>query len=795
MPTSSASCMPYWAPRIRPQSHAEDPQWPEVPPPQIRPLAHAEAMHPYQWKQVEIKTADFHRCPAYVAPQSDADFGRWELKTFHAHLYTMKLHKWMKTGRLSGGERVLQVGHKVAAGLHCQWYPPARALQSKRSNQATAHGAATTHGAATELTAAGAQPALFGYVVSTPYLLLYMLVACPASTSTTPGKSRRSQMALSLLQHMLTRATVAPISCDFPKLGKCTISGGYMTCSDADLQHMLQAAVGCASGSAVEISQCLRVCQQAVCQGIDGFDMAIAKEVCGTLMCHLSACVDAWASALPPACAHVMLHTHLRGKKRALHGNPGLRCVLAKKRRMNTTTQEWADDSAAGHGAVDANKTLDKVCCHHYNLVRRTISPQTVVELCMDASRFATRDTEVVVCFSSEAAWQTSWFPGNPSKPDAVGVAAFLPPLSLPELSWRIGIAGSKISAEEKQDFEKRGFQQRDGMPTRNYLQLINQSLGHIGKSLVTFEAPALSLMPTGGVRYWSAKQHRWMRAPQASPRGDMPDEPELPDNMLEMSTWAAMPLLHLTVDQASTGWSACHFLSWPRLGIRSPDQATNRRRRIPRSPGGMNLMLHFLMDPFHRSWNDFKWACKHALGHMNSSIMQMMVVYNHNYQPYLNGANLGKKTEFLLDFQQLFPHHGHEWEEVLSNLGSIATAENGVEFGGGAASTQEAAALYKLLVLQCKSFQDTVVHTLSPCLHSMSQPWCRGQHDQHIACRFPGKPTTWGMSVWRFHAVHGAHSGPGMITGSKSCSVCPGEGNVCQKLVMACDHCSRPPL
>ena len=138
-----------------------------------------------------------------------------------------------------------------------------------------------------------------------------------------------------------------------------------------------------------------------------------------------------------------------------------------------------------------------------------------------------------------------------------------------------------------------------------------------------------------------------------------------------------------------------------------------------------MNLLLLFLMDPYHRSWNDFKWACKHTMGHMNSSILQMMVVYNHNYQPYLNGANLGKKQEFLADFQQLFPHHGHEWEEVVSNLGSIASAEHGVEFGGGAASTQQAAALYTTLVLQCKHFQDTAVHNYASCLHSVCHPWC----------------------------------------------------------------------
>ena len=528
---------------------------------------------------------------------------------------------------------------------------------------------------------------------------------------------------MDLLQHVLAEATAAPSICKFTTLGQCTIKGGHMTCSDEALQHLLQEAGGCASdhgATGMEVSRCLQLCQQARCLGIHNLDMSIAKEVCSSLLCHLTACVDGWASALPPASAHIMLHTHLRGPKRALHGNPGLQCALAKKRRMSMTSRDWADDTAAGHGAVCVKKTLEKICCHHYQLVHKIMSPQTVIELCLDASRFATRDTEVVVCYSSAAAWP----PGCQDKP-SWGVAAFLPPLSLPELSWRIGIAGTKISTEEREYFEKRGFQQRDGMPTRAYLQLINQSLGHIGKNLSMFQGPLLYLMPSGGVRYWCPRQHRWIRVLPAAPGGNEQLVPELPDHMLDPKGWASIPLLQLTVDQASTGWSACHFLSWP--GGRGQAEGKRRRRTLPRTPGGMNLLLNFTVDPYHRSWNDFKWACKHSEGHMNSSILQMMVVYNHNYQPYLNGANMGKKKEFLADFQQLFPQHGHEWEEVVSNIGSISTAEHAVEFGGGVASIQQAAALYQTLVLQCRHFQDTDVHNHASCLHPMCHPWCPG--------------------------------------------------------------------
>ena len=235
-----------------------------------------------------------------------------------------------------------------------------------------------------------------------------------------------------------------------------------------------------------------------------------------------------------------------------------------------------------------------------------------------------------------------------------------------------------------------------------------------------------------------------------AGPGGSTPDVPELPDSMLATTAWTAQPLLQLSIDQASTGWSACHFLSWPveqqSHGNGSPGQARRVRRTLPRVRGGMNLLLNFMVDPYHRSWNDFKWACKHAMGNMNSSILQMMVVYNHNYQPYLNGANLAKKKEFLLDFGQLFPQHGHEWEELLSNLGSVTTADHGVEFGGGAGSVPEAAALYETLVKQCKHFQETVVDRYSrACIQCVISGARDGRQCGHACAGFLGRsPQQW---------------------------------------------------
>ena len=104
----------------------------------------------------------------------------------------------------------------------------------------------------------------------------------------------------------------------------------------------------------------------------------------------------------------------------------------------------------------------------------------------------------------------------------------------------------------------------------------------------------------------------------QPPPPGDQMDTPqdteELEDKYKE---FASLPLLMLSLDQASSGWAAAHFLAAPQ-------------------PGGMGLNVTFTADPFHRSWNDFKWACSRAKGHINHSMSQMTICYNANYGPWM---------------------------------------------------------------------------------------------------------------------------------------------------------------
>ena len=264
------------------------------------------------------------------------------------------------------------------------------------------------------------------------------------------------------------------------------------------------------------------------------------------------------------------------------------------------------------------------------------------------------------------------------------GFAANMPPLRHRELRWRDAAAGSKLSVEDKQQFEASGFQAKRGQATKDQAHMLNRILAHAGKTLASFIAPALDRQTARGERMWCPVSLRWLRRERAvTERQEQRWVPEIPDEHF-MKDWAQIPLLLVTLDQACTGWGACHFLCSPgrpgqpqlqqawrphtapgRLGQPQLQQANTqgsshasavrggqprpcRKIVLSRVPGGMNLLMYFLGDPFHRSWNDWKLMVKRARGNVYSSVVQMTAVYNHNYQPYLSGANLAKKGEFL---------------------------------------------------------------------------------------------------------------------------------------------------
>ena len=152
---------------------------------------------------------------------------------------------------------------------------------------------------------------------------------------------------------------------------------------------------------------------------------------------------------------------------------------------------------------------------------------------------------------------------------------------------------------------------------------------------------------------------------------------PEMPDKYF---TGGHPFLLLTTADREGPGRRGSHFMA-------SPPKSSSKGKHA----GGLNLMLDFLPsgDPYHAIWNNFKWACKHAQGHLEATNLQMTVPYNANYNPYLKAANLRKKEEFAADFRQIAPIPPAEFEELLEAITldelDVVLKKQKKEDGGGA--------------------------------------------------------------------------------------------------------------
>jgi len=236
-----------------------------------------------------------------------------------------------------------------------------------------------------------------------------------------------------------------------------------------------------------------------------------------------------------------------------------------------------------------------------------------------------------------------------------------------------------------------------------------------------------LDMLGAQGQRKWCSVRFRWLRREHAvTERQEQCWIPEIPDERF-LKDWDRLPTLLVTLDQASTGWGACHFLCSPGQPgqthiVQQPAQETvhgskpatktvhgskprgcpqgvRRKMTLPRALGGMNLLMFFRGDPYHRSWNDWKTILRRARGDVYSSVVQMTAVYNHNYQPYFSGANLAKKGEFLQEFKVFFHQHDAEWQALCPSLLADGATAHGAE------SQREAQQLYNTLVLHNQHF------------------------------------------------------------------------------------------
>ena len=93
------------------------------------------------WREIEVITGRFMRCPAFKPRSSARDVGRWSLLPFHYDMYEMKLFRWLNLGRSPGKQRIAELHTAMCPAMDCRQWSPKRL---KKSPSVTDHGTEST---------------------------------------------------------------------------------------------------------------------------------------------------------------------------------------------------------------------------------------------------------------------------------------------------------------------------------------------------------------------------------------------------------------------------------------------------------------------------------------------------------------------------------------------------------------------------------------------------------------------------------------------------------------------------
>ena len=98
---------------------------------------------PTSWREIEVITGQFMRCPAFKPTSSAGGVGRWSLPPFHYHVYNMKLFRWLHCGQHPGKDRIAQLHTALCPAMDCRHWSPKRE-NKKQGTDVTDHGTAST---------------------------------------------------------------------------------------------------------------------------------------------------------------------------------------------------------------------------------------------------------------------------------------------------------------------------------------------------------------------------------------------------------------------------------------------------------------------------------------------------------------------------------------------------------------------------------------------------------------------------------------------------------------------------
>ena len=208
-------------------------------------------------------------------------------------------------------------------------------------------------------------------------------------------------------------------------------------------------------------------------------------EVTSAVLVFLTCGLIRWTCTQPEPSSRVLLACQRASKKIHL----ALIARLEKKRDPRSAARHWKDDGLRLH--INLRTHECKKSSRYMHETRKIFAEERIVELALDATMLATRDTQISIACACHT-----------------GVAAYSYDIRLqsPTGTCRARQAdpGDIVNDEDFERFEQQGWHTLADLDGQDCVRSINHVLQTgLGKDISSFKPEeALVWMPVGGVRY-----------------------------------------------------------------------------------------------------------------------------------------------------------------------------------------------------------------------------------------------------------------------------------------------------
>ena len=346
---------------------------------------HGKVLETHGWKTVAVQGIGFSTCVAVHWSDLTKAQLAWQIQPFHNFTSKVAFSRWFDDeGRHNnnGKQQVASASALWCPALFCHCWPSARRVAFK---EARAKAMASSTNAEPPDCHKGDPRGLFSDMVTTPWLLVYLLRHCRRSK-----QNAAASPSYKLLQMLCTLATSSPLSVD-TALGPIEMSEGRVLgqkCGDTtaerwvdELAPKVAAQVGAAYDKTSVAGWLWQWCTLASQFPENSCEETAlqARDVTSDMLGCLSLGLQSWAWRQEEATPCTVIATHQRGAKRSWVLAPLLRNFLGGWKRTRTSLREWAEAGApAGASGQHAEETK---CARYAHSMRAAFRPAYVVEL------------------------------------------------------------------------------------------------------------------------------------------------------------------------------------------------------------------------------------------------------------------------------------------------------------------------------------------------------------------------------------------------------------------------------